>query len=57
MDKKWKFKITAYIHPQTGDDYKMAFLVNRKPTQAEITAKLKSLGSVVYNDYVIEGLQ
>jgi len=46
-----KFRITAWIHPKSGDDYTLDFYYKVLPSDSEIKNTIKSKGSIVLDDY------
>lgn len=49
-------RVSAWIHPEDGDDYQMEFWLKNAPTEAQIKALLKRNGSTVLDDYQIVAL-
>lgn len=49
-------RVSAWIHPEDGDDYQMEFWLKNTPTEAQIKALLKRNGSTVLDDYQIVAL-
>ena len=49
-------RVSAWIHPDDGDDYQMEFWLKNTPTEAQIKALLKRNGSTVLDDYQIVAL-
>ena len=46
-----KYRVSAWIHPDDGDDYEIDWYVSSKPTTAEIRRRLSHEGSAVLNDW------
>lgn len=52
--KGYTHKVSAWIHPRSGDDYQVDAYVKGEPTKADIAELLKK--SVVKNDYRVDPL-
>jgi hypothetical protein len=48
-----KFRLTAWIHPEAGDDYQADWYFTARPAPARIRALLRNEGSIVLDDFEI----
>ena len=55
-EEGYTHRVSAWIHPDDGDDYQMEFWLKNTPTEAQIKALLKRNGSTVLDDYQIVAL-
>ena len=44
-------KVLAWIHPRKGDDYQVEMEYNGIPSDADIMADLKGMGSIICTDF------
>lgn len=49
-------RVTAWVHPNQGDDRQVYLYMKGEPTAAQIQAELRKLRSVVLDDYTIHKL-
>lgn len=49
--KGYAYRVTAWIHPQRGDDMQSDFYFMKSPTEEEITRVIRESGSCVLDDY------
>jgi hypothetical protein len=48
-----KFRLTAWIHPKAGDDYRADWYFTARPTARRIRAILRREGSIVLDEFKI----
>lgn len=51
-----KYRVTAWIHPDDGDDYQIDWYCPNKPTSADVKRRLRKLGSVILDDWQLISL-
>lgn len=57
MHKKgYRWKILAWVHPTSGDDYQISAYTTVKPSQFEVAALLKKKKSTILTDYELKEL-
>lgn len=53
LKEGYTHRVTAWIHPDRGDDYQMDIYWGKKPTKAMIQRELQKAGSRVLDDYQV----
>jgi hypothetical protein len=48
-----RFRLTAWIHPEAGDDYQADWYFTARPAPTRIRALLRNEGSIVLDDFEI----
>ncbi len=46
-------RISAWVHPETGDDYQLDWYLPARPSSVEVRRKLLEAGSTLVHDYAI----
>lgn len=50
----FKYLVSAWIHPADGDDVQVLFWYKKKPTNGEISNRIRQLRSEIHDDFSIK---